>query len=82
MAQSKTKKSKTTKIREVSNSKPEPSVDELLKMYREMLLIRRFEEKAGQLYGMGLIGGFATSISDKRRLSQVLPPFRSHRTPL
>jgi pyruvate dehydrogenase E1 component alpha subunit len=26
--------------------------------YREMLLIRRFEEKAGQLYGMGLIGGF------------------------
>lgn len=27
-------------------------------MYREMLLIRRFEEKAGQLYGMGLIGGF------------------------
>jgi pyruvate dehydrogenase E1 component alpha subunit len=30
----------------------------LLKLYREMLLIRRFEEKAGQLYGMGLIGGF------------------------
>jgi pyruvate dehydrogenase E1 component alpha subunit len=30
----------------------------LLKMYQEMLLIRRFEEKAGQLYGMGLIGGF------------------------
>jgi hypothetical protein len=26
--------------------------------YRDMLLIRRFEEKAGQLYGMGLIGGF------------------------
>jgi Dehydrogenase E1 component len=26
--------------------------------YREMLLIRRFEEKAGQLYGMGFIGGF------------------------
>ncbi|WP_395675159.1 thiamine pyrophosphate-dependent enzyme, partial [Inquilinus sp.] len=32
--------------------------DELLHYYREMLLIRRFEEKAGQLYGMGLIGGF------------------------
>ncbi len=32
--------------------------DELLKFYRDMLLIRRFEEKAGQLYGMGLIGGF------------------------
>ena len=29
-----------------------------LKAYRDMLLIRRFEEKAGQLYGMGLIGGF------------------------
>ena len=30
----------------------------LLKLYQDMLLIRRFEEKAGQLYGMGLIGGF------------------------
>jgi pyruvate dehydrogenase E1 component subunit alpha len=30
----------------------------LLTYYRDMLLIRRFEEKAGQLYGMGLIGGF------------------------
>ncbi|QND52825.1 pyruvate dehydrogenase (acetyl-transferring) E1 component subunit alpha [Phyllobacterium sp. 628] len=29
-----------------------------LEAYREMLLIRRFEEKAGQLYGMGFIGGF------------------------
>ncbi|RCS24317.1 pyruvate dehydrogenase (acetyl-transferring) E1 component subunit alpha [Phyllobacterium salinisoli] len=29
-----------------------------LNAYREMLLIRRFEEKAGQLYGMGFIGGF------------------------
>jgi pyruvate dehydrogenase E1 component alpha subunit len=29
-----------------------------LEAYRQMLLIRRFEEKAGQLYGMGLIGGF------------------------
>lgn len=32
--------------------------EELLTYYRDMLLIRRFEEKAGQLYGMGLIGGF------------------------
>ncbi|MFQ5563915.1 MAG: pyruvate dehydrogenase (acetyl-transferring) E1 component subunit alpha [Parvularculaceae bacterium] len=31
---------------------------ELLQYYRDMLLIRRFEEKAGQLYGMGHIGGF------------------------
>lgn len=38
--------------------RPNASKDELLKYYREMLLIRRFEEKAGQLYGMGLIGGF------------------------
>ncbi len=39
-------------------AKPNVSADELLKYYRDMLLIRRFEEKAGQLYGMGLIGGF------------------------
>jgi pyruvate dehydrogenase E1 component alpha subunit len=32
--------------------------EELLEFYRQMLLIRRFEEKAGQLYGLGLIGGF------------------------
>lgn len=32
--------------------------DELLKIYEKMLFIRRFEEKTGQLYGMGLIGGF------------------------
>src|SRR5262245_9769844 len=32
--------------------------DEEIGAYRQMLLIRRFEEKAGQLYGMGLIGGF------------------------
>jgi pyruvate dehydrogenase E1 component alpha subunit len=36
----------------------EPSKDELLGLYKQMLLIRRFEEKAGQLYGLGLIGGF------------------------
>jgi len=32
--------------------------DELVRYYRQMLLIRRFEERAGQLYGIGLIGGF------------------------
>ena len=37
---------------------PAISRDELQRAYRDMLLIRRFEEKAGQLYGMGLIGGF------------------------
>src|ERR1700722_9723986 len=35
-----------------------PDRDELLRAFRTMLLIRRFEERAGQLYGMGLIGGF------------------------
>ncbi len=34
------------------------TADELTAFYREMLLMRRFEEKAGQMYGMGLIGGF------------------------
>ena len=41
-----------------SAKKPNVSADELKAYYRDMLLIRRFEEKAGQLYGMGLIGGF------------------------
>jgi pyruvate dehydrogenase E1 component subunit alpha len=42
------------------NGKPVPefSKDEELAAYRAMLTIRRFEEKAGQMYGMGLIGGF------------------------
>ncbi|HMS45415.1 MAG TPA: thiamine pyrophosphate-dependent enzyme, partial [Alphaproteobacteria bacterium] len=34
------------------------SLADLTSWYRSMLLIRRFEEKAAQLYGMGLIGGF------------------------
>ncbi|KUO55990.1 MAG: pyruvate dehydrogenase (acetyl-transferring) E1 component subunit alpha [Sphingomonadales bacterium BRH_c42] len=34
------------------------TADEMLTFYEQMLLIRRFEEKAGQLYGLGLIGGF------------------------
>ncbi|MEA2906534.1 MAG: pyruvate dehydrogenase component alpha subunit, partial [Alphaproteobacteria bacterium] len=37
---------------------PELGKEQELSAYRDMLLIRRFEEKAGQLYGMGLIGGF------------------------
>ena len=43
----------------VKTPKPaEFSKEEELAAYRDMLLIRRFEEKAGQLYGMGFIGGF------------------------
>jgi pyruvate dehydrogenase E1 component alpha subunit len=34
------------------------TLEQLKKAYYDMLLIRRFEEKSGQLYGMGLIGGF------------------------
>jgi pyruvate dehydrogenase E1 component alpha subunit len=34
------------------------TTEELLNLYHQMLLIRRFEERAGQLYGLGLIGGF------------------------
>src|SRR5205085_11842546 len=34
------------------------TAERLKNFYHDMLLIRRFEEKAGQLYGMGLIGGF------------------------
>jgi pyruvate dehydrogenase E1 component alpha subunit len=41
-----------------SGSPPEFSKDQELAALRDMLLIRRFEEKAGQLYGMGAIGGF------------------------
>jgi len=37
---------------------PELTKEQELSAYRDMLLIRRFEEKAGQMYGMGLIGGF------------------------
>ncbi|MGO4166803.1 pyruvate dehydrogenase E1 component alpha subunit [Novosphingobium sp. PhB57] len=35
-----------------------PNKEELLNLYEQMVLIRRFEERAGQLYGLGLIGGF------------------------
>src|SRR5579872_3959605 len=45
------------KVTPISSAKPVPK-ELLLKLYRDMLMIRRFEEKAGQLYGMGLIGGF------------------------
>ncbi|PNG24842.1 pyruvate dehydrogenase (acetyl-transferring) E1 component subunit alpha [Methylocella silvestris] len=50
-----------TRSRKGTESPPAPPVfskEQEFKAYREMLLIRRFEEKAGQLYGMGLIGGF------------------------
>ena len=39
-------------------NRPNFTKEQELAAYRDMLLIRRFEEKAGQLYGMGFIGGF------------------------
>ena len=60
-----TKKTKTTPKKTAASraparkAKPAKASPELQReLYRQMLLIRRFEEKAGQLYGMGLIGGF------------------------
>jgi pyruvate dehydrogenase E1 component alpha subunit len=63
--------------------------EQLLKAYHDMLLIRRFEEKAGQLYGMGLIGGFchlyigqeAVVVGCQMALSdgdQVITSYRDH----
>ena len=48
----------TRKSRGKGAAPPTIGRDQLQRAYRDMLLIRRFEEKAGQLYGMGLIGGF------------------------
>ena len=65
------------------------SKEEMLKNYESMLLIRRFEEKAGQLYGMGKIGGFchlyigqeAVAIGMQASLKkgdQVITTYRDH----
>ncbi len=51
-------RSATRKSASTRSNFPEFSKDEELFAFRDMLLIRRFEEKAGQMYGMGLIGGF------------------------
>jgi pyruvate dehydrogenase E1 component alpha subunit len=63
--------------------------EDLLGFYRQMLLIRRFEERAGQLYGMGLIGGFchlyigqeAIAVgmqAVKRPGDQIITAYRAH----
>ena len=68
---------------------PAFSRDEELAAYRQMLLIRRFEEKAAQLYGMGLIGGFchlyigeeAVAVgvqSIKQPQDQIITGYRDH----
>jgi pyruvate dehydrogenase E1 component alpha subunit len=68
---------------------PSMSRELLLRAYHDMMLIRRFEEKAGQLYGMGLIGGFchlyigqeAVVVGIQSALSdgdQVITSYRDH----
>ena len=49
---------KNTSTKALNESKMNYDLELLKDMYQKMLLIRRFEEKAGQLYGMGKIGGF------------------------
>lgn len=51
-------KSVQTKSAQAKLANDRPSSAAMLQMYYDMVLIRRFEEKAGQLYGMGEIGGF------------------------
>lgn len=52
------KKSKAVTKKSKTKSPNSFSPEQDIAAYREMLMIRRFEEKAGQMYGMGLIGGF------------------------
>ena len=88
-----TKASRSAKARNAGGKSPSaPAADEraaLLEYYRQMLLIRRFEERAGQLYGMGLIGGFchlyigqeAIAVgmqAIKRDGDQVITAYRAH----
>src|SRR5271155_2354757 len=74
--------------------KPAPNTarsnsEALKKLYSDMLLIRRFEERAGQLYGMGLIGGFCHLYigqeavvvgmqANVRSNDQLIPAYRDH----
>ena len=92
MAQTRTKddKSEDAKTRRKSNGAADAvDKDQLLEFYRQMLLIRRFEERAGQLYGMGLIGGFchlyigqeAVAVgvqSVKEKGDQIITAYRDH----
>ncbi len=47
-----------TDVAVAQSNAPTLSQEQMLSAYRSMVLIRRFEEKAGQLYGQGAIGGF------------------------
>jgi len=59
MARTAAKAKTSRKAADKSGENVPPVADDLLlDFYRRMLLVRRFEEKVGQMYGMGLIGGF------------------------
>jgi pyruvate dehydrogenase E1 component alpha subunit len=88
MAQS-PKSSKTTAAAKAHPAPSPKDKEQLLGFYRQMLLIRRFEERAGQLYGMGLIGGFchlyigqeAIAVgmqSIKKDGDQIITAYRAH----
>ena len=87
MAQSRTKDAKA--VRKSNGAADSVDRDQMLEFYRQMLLIRRFEERAGQLYGMGLIGGFchlyigqeAVAVgvqSVKEKGDQIITAYRDH----
>jgi pyruvate dehydrogenase E1 component alpha subunit len=57
-ARKSTEPAKTNRERPDEPQRYPASKEQLLEFYKQMLLIRRFEEKAGQLYGLGFIGGF------------------------
>src|SRR4030088_571007 len=57
-ARRKARMAATRKTNRVKPAEPRISAEALKRWYTDMLLIRRFEERAGQMYGMGLIGGF------------------------
>ena len=92
MAQTRTKDAKSEdakRARKSNGAADAVDKDQMLQFYRQMLLIRRFEERAGQLYGMGLIGGFchlyigqeAVAVgvqSVKEKGDQVITAYRDH----
>ena len=97
MAQSRTKDAKSDDVkadvgkaaRKSNGAAESVDKDQMLAFYRQMLLIRRFEERAGQLYGMGLIGGFchlyigqeAVAVgvqSVKEKGDQIITAYRDH----
>src|SRR5210317_1569054 len=95
MAATKTtaKKTKKTAAAKKSNAKPAFSKKQYLEWFEQMLLMRRFEEKAGQLYGQQKIKGFchlyigqeacaAGSVSALRKGDKYITAYRDHAHPI